>query len=69
MRVEILEWITQGQPFGRGKGTFLLQTDDDILQLEREYPPKGKAVNGSIAVIWSTGATLALFDTGWEIGG
>jgi hypothetical protein len=69
MSIVILEQVTQGYPIGKAKYTFLLPTAVFLDQLEVDYPHGGKAVDGSIAVIWDTGDAYALFPDGWKLGG
>jgi sulfur transfer protein SufE len=69
MGIIILEQNQQGCPVGKAKYTFLLQTAASLDQLKTEYPHKGKAVDGSMAVVWNTGDTYALFPDGWILGG
>jgi hypothetical protein len=69
MAINIAEVVKQGHPLGRAKYTFFLDSEDDLVELKKQYPPKGTAVNTSIALIWRTGAAYALLDDGWVVGG
>jgi hypothetical protein len=69
MAINIAEKVTQGYAVGKAKYTFFLESDSDLAELTNLYPPKGNAVNTSIALIWPTGVVYALFDSGWVIGG
>ena len=69
MAIHISEKISQGHPLGKARYTFFLDSENDLVELNKLYPPKGVAVNTSTAVIWSTGAAYALLDGGWVPGG